>query len=111
MPTDGSRPAEKKDKCVGPRADEIVRLGLYREAVKVISVAGVPLGDTMAGLREWRGRYHTRLQRIREIAGFDLAVATQVDFRLGGPAGLAGHLLRALPPSRELLAFWREIDD
>lgn len=110
-PTDGSRPAEKKDRCVGPRAADLVRQGLSREAARVVSVAGVPVGDTMEGLREWRGRYELRLRRIREVAAFDLAIASQVVFRLGGPAGVAGHLLRALPPRPELLAFWREVDD
>ena len=108
--TDGSRIAVKKDRCIGPRAAEAVGLSLSREATQSTLVAGIPLGDTMAGLDTWRERYRTRLRRIREIASYDLQIATQVMHYIGGPAGLAAHLLRALPPTKQMLSFWEGID-
>ncbi len=71
--TDGSRIAEGKDRCMGPRAADIVSRGLSREAAEYLMIAGVPVGDTLAGLTEWRGRYTRRLARLRELADGFLA--------------------------------------
>jgi len=109
--TDGSRIAEGKDKCIGPRAADIVLRGLSREASGYLMVAGVPVGDTLAGLAQWRAGYTRRLARLRELAVHDLGLATLAASALGGPAGLANHLLRAIPPTAPLLDFWRQVDD
>ena len=106
----GSRIAEKKDRCLGPRSAEIVRAGFSREACSFIMVAGSPVGDTLAGLRQWRQRYDNRLWRIRQIASHDLAIAAQVMHRIGGPAGLAAHLLQTVAPTPEIREFWANVD-
>jgi hypothetical protein len=70
----------------------------------------VPVGDVRLGLDEWRLRYMSKLSHLREIARLDRALACHAACALGGPAGLAQHLLRTLQPTASVLAFWQEVD-
>lgn len=108
---DGSLIATGKDIVVGPRAQMIVDAGHSRTAAPFVFVAGIPVGDTVAALHAWRERYSTKLSRIREMAQIDTALAATAAMAIGGPAGLANHILRAVQPTPQILALWREIDD
>jgi hypothetical protein len=108
---DGSRIAESKDKALGPRAEEIVAAGHSKQAVRQVLVAGVPVGDVEEGLRAWEGRYAKRLQRLRDIAAIDPVLAAHAACAVGGPAGMANHILRALPPSDTSTTVWRRADE
>lgn len=109
-PTDGSRWAESKDKAIGPLAADIVRHGLAKEAASFAFVAGVPIGDEAQALDAWSLRFSTKLLRIDQIAALDPRLAASATMALGGPAGMANHILRAMNPSPHM-HFWRRIDD
>ena len=96
---DGSLIAEGKNKAIGPRAAEIVAAGHSREAVAHVLVAGVPVGEVETGLQIWEARFAKRLQRLRDVATIDPVLAAHAASAVGGPAGMANHILRALPPS------------
>src|SRR5690606_38640397 len=108
--TDGSRLAEGKDRVVGPRAGDIVAAGLSKSAATFVFIAGVPIGSVGDGLKVWRERYTRKLARLRDIAAVDPALAAHAASTIGGPAGLANHILRSTPPTEAALAFWREVD-
>ena len=104
---DGSRLADGKHCVVGTRAEEAVRAGMARRHATWTMVAGVPVGDERAGLERWRERYRRKLRRIQEIATIEPHLSVVVSSRIGGPAGLATHILRSMPGH---LDFWMEID-
>jgi hypothetical protein len=109
--TDGSKCAVGKDRAVGPRAAEIVAAGHSRVVARCVSIAGVPVGEARIGLTDWHTRYRLRLARVREIATIDRSLAVKAACLIGGPAGLANHLLRALPPEQVASGFWARVDD
>jgi hypothetical protein len=108
---DGSRVADSKDVAVGPRAQRLVDAGCARKAADFVFVAGIPVGDTAAALDVWKQKYTKKLSHIREIAQLDSALAATAAVTIGGPAGLANHILRALQPTPQNLSFWRAVDD
>jgi hypothetical protein len=56
-------------------------------------------------------RYKRKLDRLREIAALDVGLAAAAASSIGGPAGLANHLLRCIPPTPDAIAFWESVDD
>lgn len=109
-PTDGSRLARSKWKAVGPGAADAVRRGEAATEVTAVTVNGTPVGDVMEGLRTWRGRYRKRLDGMRRLAELDAGLAAQAAMALGGPAALGYHLLRTVPPTEAVVAWWRGVD-
>ena len=110
--TDGSRLAEGKDRVTGPRADSIMDTGLSKAKAPFVLIAGVPVGrDLLGGLAQWETRYHRKLGRLREIAGIDRVLAASAASAVGGPAGLANHILRAVEPTDNVMAVWKRVDD
>jgi len=108
LATDGSRFSDEKECVVGPRAGEAVAAGLARRSAEWTMIAGVPVGDEGAGLRRWRERFRARLGRLRELSMVSVKLAVAAMAKIGGPAGLATHILRALPGHQE---FWGEVDE
>lgn len=105
---DGSRWAEGKDRVLGPLSAAVVAAGHARQAATWTFVAGVPLGDEAAGLEVWRSRYALRLQRVRMLADIEPQLAVAATVALGGPAGMANHILRTIPGHKH---FWKEVDE
>jgi hypothetical protein len=109
-PGDGSLIATGKDKALGPRAGAIVAAGHSKQATAHVLIAGVPVGDVAEGLQIWERRFATRLQRLRRVAQIDPTLAAHAACAVGGPAGMANHILRALPPSDATREVWRRAD-
>jgi hypothetical protein len=91
-------------------AADVVAHGHAKEAVPFAFVAGVPIGDEARALAVWSSRFSTKLHRIDQIAALDPRLAASATMALGGPAGMANHILRAMDPSNHM-DFWRHIDD
>lgn len=108
--SDGSRVAEGKDKAVGPRAQSIVSNGFSAATAQHVLIAGVPVGDIATGLAQWEQRFRRKLDRIREIAAIDVALAAAAAAAVGGPAGMANHVMRCLRPTPDAMAVWRRVD-
>ncbi len=107
---DGSRIAESKNRVVGPRADHIRRAGYSASADAFVTIAGVPIGNIESGLTRWMDRYRRKLDRLREIAAIDAALAAAAASAIGGPAGLANHIMRCIPPDQVANSVWRQAD-
>jgi hypothetical protein len=110
LPDDGSTIADGKDFVVGPRAHDAAQAGLAKQAATSVLIAGVPVGNVQEGLQRWRHRYSTKVRRLREIADWDVAVAAGAAAAVGGPAGLAAHILRSTSPNGHE-DFWKSVDD
>ena len=106
--------AHEKARAFGACSEKLVAASIASCAPAVAAVIGVPIDHRPDAWVEdvARTRLEARmatLSRLSQLGYRQLAVATAA--KLGGPAALSTHFLRATPPSADLSSRLRELDE